>query len=360
MERSEKRFLKPETSGSKFFNDESAAVFERIRYDGSKTTFKGFFNRINEATKLVANAMDLNRDHTKNLQALQRTQKFFSLIFRFIQYKDVQYYRYEQIEHHVVKKYLERIQNKHQGTTVPLDETTDVELSNDEESSRGHWHRERQAYSQELKDFHECVFDVLKASIKEEKFDEIYYKICGIGYDTPMHVPQKLFLTEDVYILRAVWQEFSKIQHAEIPFSIMWDDFNLDETWRFYKKAICKTGYLMQYPARLFKVIDFFQENIYRYTDQKVVHREIEAFTENIVTPHYDRSESAFGNIDYKLRWLQFCVTMDKFFGKFTGTGMFKPVTRAMSLRDRLKNLESPGKISDPESSKTPNSRQLE
>ena len=72
--------------------------------------------------------------------------------------------------------------------------------------------------------------------------------------------------------------------------------------------------------------------------------REIEAFKENLVTPQYDRSERAFGNINYKLQWLQFCVTMGKFFGKFTGAGMFKPVARVMALRDSLKNLESPAK----------------
>ena len=106
-------------------------------------------------------------------------------------------------------------------------------------------------------------------------------------------------------------------------------------------------------------MIDFLQENLHRYTDQRIVHREIEVLKENLVTPAFDRSEIAFANIDYKIRWLQFCVTMDKFFDKFIGSGMFKPVTRALAIRDSLKNLESPEKVSDPESSKTPNSRQL-
>ena len=81
MERHEKRILKPEFFGSKFFHDESAAAFGRINFDGVNLTSKGFLNSINEATKLVANAMDLNRNHTKNLQALQRTQRFFSKFF---------------------------------------------------------------------------------------------------------------------------------------------------------------------------------------------------------------------------------------------------------------------------------------
>ena len=77
MGRRGKHFLYPETSGSKFFNDESAEAFARINFDGSKTTLKGFIKQVKDTTKLVANAMDLGRDHIKNLQALKRTHKFF-------------------------------------------------------------------------------------------------------------------------------------------------------------------------------------------------------------------------------------------------------------------------------------------
>ena len=86
MGRHDKRILKPERPGSKFFNDESAATFGRIGFDGVNLAFKGFLNQLSQTTKLVANAMDLNRDHTKNLQALQRTQKFFSKLFKVVEY----------------------------------------------------------------------------------------------------------------------------------------------------------------------------------------------------------------------------------------------------------------------------------
>ena len=78
----------------------------------------------------------------------------------------------------------------HQGTTVPLDETTDIDITDDEINGRRIWDVSREAYSQEIKDFHDCVSDVPKASTKEEKFDEIYYKINGVGYGVPTAVPQ--------------------------------------------------------------------------------------------------------------------------------------------------------------------------
>ena len=92
MERHEKRILKPETSGSKFFNDESAVIFDRINFDGVNLTLKGYLNQLCRTTKLVANAMDLNRNHTKNLQALQRTQIFCSKILNSIRKLENFYY----------------------------------------------------------------------------------------------------------------------------------------------------------------------------------------------------------------------------------------------------------------------------
>ena len=166
MERHEKRILKPETSGSKFFNDESAVAFDRIDSGGVNLTFKGFLNQLSQTTKLVSNAMDLNRDHTKNLQALQRTQKFFSKLFKFMEYKEIEKVAFEYINGKLVKKFLERIKQKHVGTCVPADETTDIEISDDENPYVPSGMRDRlEPTCQELKDFHECVFDILKASI---------------------------------------------------------------------------------------------------------------------------------------------------------------------------------------------------
>ena len=58
----------------------------------------------------MANAMDLNRDHTKNLQALHRTHMFLSLIYKYIEFKDLDTIPYPQLEHQVVMKYLKRIE----------------------------------------------------------------------------------------------------------------------------------------------------------------------------------------------------------------------------------------------------------
>ena len=51
---------------------------------GPKMTLKGFLKSLKETTKLVTNAMELKGNHTKNLQALQRTYKFFSLVWQYI------------------------------------------------------------------------------------------------------------------------------------------------------------------------------------------------------------------------------------------------------------------------------------
>ena len=112
MDRLDKHFLKPETSESKFFNNESGEAFIRINFEGTKTTLKGFLNRLRDTTKLVANVMDLNRDHTKNPQALQRTHRFFSLICKFIEFKDLDTFGYPHMEDKVIEKYLKRIEKK--------------------------------------------------------------------------------------------------------------------------------------------------------------------------------------------------------------------------------------------------------
>ena len=121
--------------------------------------------------------MELKRNHTKNLQALQRTHKFFSSAWQYIEFKDVNTLDYFYLEDKPIGKYLERIEEKHKGTTVPLEDTTDIDLSDGDYLPRGygrrHWNSPRRSYISELKDFHECVFDVLKASIKQEKFDEV-------------------------------------------------------------------------------------------------------------------------------------------------------------------------------------------
>ena len=104
MERREKHFLYPEASGPKFFNDESAEAFVRINFGGSKMTFNGFTKSLKETTKLVTNAMELKGNHTKNLQALQRTYKFFSLVWQYIEFKDVYTLNYFYIEEKIIGK----------------------------------------------------------------------------------------------------------------------------------------------------------------------------------------------------------------------------------------------------------------
>ena len=62
----------------------------------------------------------------------------------------------------------------------------------------------------------------------------------------------------------------------------------------------------------------------------------------------------------YQVRWDHFCVAMGKFFSKCSGLGISKvrsykeDLDKTISLRQSLKNLKSPGAVSDPISSDEP------
>ena len=71
---------------SKFYTKNFRNVFWNINYDGKNMTFKGYIARLAKATKLVSNAMELTGKN-KNLKALQRTNKFFAIIYDFAKYK---------------------------------------------------------------------------------------------------------------------------------------------------------------------------------------------------------------------------------------------------------------------------------
>ena len=140
----------------------------------------------------------------------------------------------------------------------------------------------------------------------------------------------------------------------------MWEDFDLDQAWKIYKRGINETGFILQYPTELAKVIDFLEEKLIKYNDHQIAEQEIVAFKENLGLPNLEDCRSADTAFLYRVKWDHFCVTMGKFFSKCSGLGMFKVRTykedlgRTISLRQSLKNLKSPGAVSDPMSSDEP------
>ena len=123
----------PKTSMLKFFPNETAeGLFHEINYDGTRMTFKGFINQLSATTKLVANARELNECNIKNIQALQRTHRFFSSIFQYIRYKNIDRCPYDSVRDKVVKKNLDRIERKHLSTTTPVEDTTDSGITDDD------------------------------------------------------------------------------------------------------------------------------------------------------------------------------------------------------------------------------------
>ena len=80
------------------------------------------------------------------------------------------------------------------NTTAPAGDATDFEISDDEAPGTLHWgnQNERESFSTELKDFHECILDVLTASIAEDKMEEIRFNAALRSYD----IPQKFYLNK--------------------------------------------------------------------------------------------------------------------------------------------------------------------
>ena len=143
----------------------------------------------------------------------------------------------------------------------------------------------------------------------------------------------------------------------------MWDDFDLHQAWKLYKKGINKNGYLIQYPEKLVSVINFFQEKLPKYTDWKIMNKEIVTFKENTRTPliqEYHRSDRISVLYDHKMKWELFCITIDKAFIKFDGMGLFRRLSfksqlgKQIAIKQSLTNLESPSRNTDPESSDEP------
>ena len=224
----------PKTSLSKFFSNETAgSLFNETNYDGTRMTFKGFLNQLSINIKLVANARELNEGMNKGVQTLLRTHRFFTAIFQYIRYKNINENLYDSVRNEVEKKFLERIGKKYSSTTTPAGDATDFEISDDEAPGTLHWgnQNERESFSTELKDFHECILDVLIASIAEEKMEEIWFKAALRSYD----IPQKFHLNKKINIMIIIWEEFAKVgDDSEVPShpDITWENVNLQHNWR--------------------------------------------------------------------------------------------------------------------------------
>ena len=254
------------------------------------------------------------------------------------------------------------MKKKYLNTTIPAGDATDFEISDDEAPGTLHWgnQNERESFSTELKDFHECILDVLTASIAEEKMEEIWFKAALRSYD----IPQKFYLNKKINIMIIIWEEFAKIgDDSEVPshHDTTWQDFDLQQNWKLLKVDLNVTGYLLQYPENLTKVIDFFLSKLPKFTDWRVMEKEVIIFKENMETPlkeGYHPSKRVSTIHDHRLKWELFCVTIDKVFDKYKSMGMFRSLKsdmeRTISLKRSLRNLESPTKTSDPESSDDP------
>ena len=87
-EKIRKSIFHPNACVSKFYSDNLRNVFWNIKYNGDNMTFKGYIARLKKATKLVPNAMELTGSW-ENPKALQRTSKFFSIIYDYIRYRNL-------------------------------------------------------------------------------------------------------------------------------------------------------------------------------------------------------------------------------------------------------------------------------
>ena len=250
----------PKTSLSKFFSNEAAAgLFNETNYDGKRMTFKGFLNQVSINVKLVANARELNEGRNSGVQTLLRTHRFFTAILQYIRYKNISGNLYDSVRSDVEKKFLERIEKKYSNTTTSAGDETDFEISDDEAPGTLLWgdRNKTESFSNELKDFHECILDVLIASIDEVKMEEIWFKAALKSYD----IPQKFCLNKKINIMILIWEEFAKVgDDSDVPShpDITWENVNLHHNWRLFKVDIEVTGYLLQYPENLTKVIDSF------------------------------------------------------------------------------------------------------
>ena len=120
-------------------------------YDGKNMTFKGYIARLAKATKLVSNAMELTGKN-KNLKALQRTSKFFAVIYDFVKYRNLDDNCFDDIVNRVIRVWLQRINLKNTDQ-IPLDnEATDMECDHNEVRFLN--------FSDEIKDLHECILEI--------------------------------------------------------------------------------------------------------------------------------------------------------------------------------------------------------
>ena len=114
-------------------------------------TFKGYIARLKKATKLVSNAMELT-GHWKNLKALQRTAKFFSIIYDYIRYRNLGGNCLDGILNQILRVWLRRIELKNTDQIFSGSELTDIEYEDKDIIFVN--------FSEELKDLHECILEI--------------------------------------------------------------------------------------------------------------------------------------------------------------------------------------------------------
>ena len=247
-----KNILRHNACVSKFFTDNLRNVFANIKYNGDNMTPKGYIARLKKATKLVSNAMELT-GHWKSPKALQRTAKFFSIIYDYIRYRNLGGNCLEGILGKILRVWLRRIELKHTDQIFSDSELTDIEYEDKDIIFVN--------FSEELKDLHECILEIFMLSMEEAKRNEILY----IAHEHGFKIPQRKELDTSVSIFIVIWKEFTKNsvnKFLECPSCINWGKCDFKCGWNRYRKEINRIGYMEQFPQRLDFVVSQIQEKL--------------------------------------------------------------------------------------------------
>ena len=319
---------------SKFYNRNHRNAFCNINFDGRNLTFKGYIANLAKTTKLASNAMELTNKN-KNLKTLQRTSKFFTVLYDFIKFRSLDDHCFEDIANRFVRVWLQRIHSKNRDQTPLENEATDIECDHDTVVFL--------KFSDELKDLHECIVEIFMLSLNDIVRKEIIQMAHTQGYS----LPQITALDTHIDLLTVIWQKFTKNytnRFADLPSKINWGKCNFECAWNRYKNVIIKTGYIEQYPHRLGIVINEIHKRVSDYTDSEFLDNEIKSFyeEEDIFVSDFSmyRAEDGLFTVgqfrDTQYKWSVFCSKLDRTLQKHQGLGMFQKIKQRKKINELI------------------------
>ena len=215
----------PDAFISKFYSKNLRNVFWNINYDGENLTFKGYLFRLKKATKLVSNAMELSGTWFKHRKALRRASKFFSIIFDYIKYRNLDGACLADILDRIIRVWLRRIELKNIDQILSDSEVTDIEFEENQIRFVN--------YTDDLKDLQECILEIFMISMEGTKREELLHNARTQG----ISIPQKNSLDMGIDIFVVVWQEFTKNatnKFLDYPTKIKWGKCNFKCAWYRY------------------------------------------------------------------------------------------------------------------------------